>query len=177
MKKHFIIVLGIAIVAIIIAAVLIKRKQPTEIIVDEISYKVALETFLEDSELISVRKEQEEFSYYELHNVYGKLQGFIFLGEEEGYIGPINLFVKTDLERIIQEVYVWQHTETPIFVPPVKLKEFLNTFANHKIDEELKWQTDIHGLTGATVTAESIIRAVHEKGLEASRRDIFNSVP
>ncbi len=62
---------------------------------------------------------------------------------------------------------MWHHTETPIFVHPVRLREFLNTFANHGVDTELKWQTDIHGLTGATVTAEAIIREVHELGIRA----------
>ncbi len=169
-KKRISVVIGIAVV--VMASVFIfvlqsKRGQVSQVLVEELSYQPHLETFLQDSGLTSLRKEKNGFTYYELRDTYGDLQGFVFLGAEDGWAGPISLFVKTDAAGIIQRVHVWHHTETPIFVHPVRLREFLNTFANHGVDTELKWQTDIHGLTGATVTAEAIIREVHELGIRA----------
>lgn len=125
-------------------------------------------------------KEKDGFAYYELRDADGDLQGFVFLGEEEGYGGPIRLFVKVDSEGRIQKAHVWEHSETPVYVHPMKLGEFLDTFTTQKIGTELKWQTDIHGLTGATQTAESIIRGVRKLGIRAKERQIFkkdNDVP
>ncbi len=177
-KKRLSIAIGIAVVIIVtsvfVFTILTERWQPSEIVAEETSHRVHLETFLEDSGLISVGKEKDGFIYYELRDTYGDLQGFIFLGEEEGFGGPIKLFVKTDLEGIIQKVHIWQHSETPIYVHPIKLEEFLNTFANHKIDAELKWQTDVHGITGATVTAEAIIRGVRKLGIRTKEEDIYD---
>ncbi|MCI2425821.1 FMN-binding protein, partial [Candidatus Acetothermia bacterium] len=68
-------------------------------------------------------------------------------------------------------VHVWHHTETPIYV--VGLDAFLVTFANHRAEAELIWQEDVHGLTGATVTAEAIIAAVYRPGQIAYRKGIF----
>lgn len=177
-KKRLIIVTGLAVVVVMtlvfIFTILAKRRQSSEIVAEEALYKVDLEAFLEDSGLTSVRKEKEGFSYYELQNVYGDGQGFIFLGEEEGFGGPIKLFVKTDLEGIIQRIDVWQHKETPIVVPPFELRRFLDTFVPKRAEAKLEWQQDVHGITGATITAEAIIKAVHEQGLAAYEREIFS---
>jgi Na+-translocating ferredoxin:NAD+ oxidoreductase RnfG subunit len=99
------------------------------------------------------------------------LAGFVFLGSEQGWGGPINLFVKTDVAGMIQRVYVWHHTETPFWV--VGLDDFLADFAGYRADAELRWQEDVHGITGATVTAQAIIAAVHEAGRAAYQQGIF----
>ncbi len=177
-KKRLNIAIGIAVV-VMMASVFIfalqgKGRQQAQILAEELPYRTHLEAFLEDSGLTSVRKEKDGFAYYELRDADRDLYGFVFLGKEEGYGGPIRLFVKTDTKGIIQRAYVWEHRETPVFVPPVKLGEFLDTFADHRIDAELKWQTDIHGLTGATITAESIIREVRELGIMAKEKKIYD---
>ncbi len=121
--------------------------------------------------LFFVPAEKNGFVYYELHCDDRQLQGFVFLGDEEGWGGPINLFVKTDRAGIIQRVHVWQHEETPIYV--VGMDEFLATFVAHRAESELTWQEDVHGITGATVTAEAIIAAIYEPGITAYRKGIF----
>jgi Na+-translocating ferredoxin:NAD+ oxidoreductase RnfG subunit len=114
---------------------------------------------------------RNDFVYYELYTTDEQLAGFVFLGTEEGWGGPINLFVKTDAAGIIQRVYVWHHTETPIYV--AGMDTFLATFAGYKAEAELIWQEDVHGITGATVTAEAIIAAVHGAGRASYQKGIF----
>lgn len=179
-KKRFIIVTGIAVVVMVTSVFIFalqgKRRQLVQISAEGGSYRTHLETFLEDSGLTSVRKEKEGFTYYELRDTDGDLQGFIFLGEEEGYGGLIRLFVWTDIKGIIQRIDVWQHNETPIVVPPDELRRFLDTFVPKRAEAKLEWQQDVHGITGATITAEAIIKAVYEQGLAAYERGIFSPV-
>lgn len=143
-----------------------------DIIEEELLYGAYLEKFLLDAGLTFISAEKNGFAYYELHDEE-QLQGFVFLGEEEGWAGPIHLFVKTDKAGVIQQVAVWHHTETPIYV--IEMPIFLESFVEHRIMAELRWQEDLDGLTGATVTAESIIAAVHEPGLLAYRKGIFQN--
>jgi len=174
-------IIGIAIIAIIAIIVIIVifsafildffDQPPLDIVEEEPLHSGHLKDFLAGTGLIFVPVVRNDFAYYELHTADEQLAGFIFLGVEEGWGGPINLFVKTDRAGVIQRVHVWQHTETPIYV--VGLDAFLVTFAGNKAEEELIWQEDVHGITGATITAEAIIAAIQEPGQAAYQMGIF----
>jgi transcriptional regulator of nitric oxide reductase len=146
-------------------------EDPPEVIEQEPPYRVHLRELLANTGLTFVPIGRNDFVYYRLHSADKELAGFVFLGTEEGWGGPINLFVKTDAAGIIQDVYVWHHTETPIFV--VGMDDFLATFVDYKAEAELIWQEDVHGITGATVTAEAIIGAIHGAGRAAYQKGIF----
>ena len=146
------------------------QSQP-QLIEEEPSYRTHLKDFLADTGLRFVPVVRNDFTYYELYTADEQLAGFVLPGTEEGWGGPINLFVKTDVAGIIQRVYVWHHTETPIYV--IGLDDFLATFAGYKAEAELIWQEDVHGITGATVTAEAVITAVYESGRAAYQKGIF----
>lgn len=137
----------------------------------EPEHRAYLRDFLVDTGLTFVPVVRNDFVYYKLHTADDQLVGFVFLGRKEGWGGPIDLFVKTDAAGIIQRVYVWRHRESPGYV--VGLDEFLETFVGHKANAVLTWQKDVHGITGATVTAEAIIAAVHEPGQTAYQKGIF----
>lgn len=139
----------------------------------EILYKDYLKIFVSNYNLSNVVGKKNEFLYYYLYDNARELQGFVFLAEEEGWAGPIKLFIKTNLQGEIQEVYVWHHTETPVYV--IGIDDFLASFVGHKIDASLTWQQDVHGITGATVTAESIIKAIFNQGIRASEEDLFSA--
>lgn len=145
--------------------------EADRIVEEDLQYKNYLEDFLVGTGLTFVPAVKDGFTYYELRDDGDQLQGFVFLGKEEGWGGLIHLFVRTDQAGIIEQVYVWKHEETPIYV--VGMDQFLETFAGHCVDAELGWQEDIHGLTGATVTAEAIIAAVHKPGITAYRKGIL----
>jgi hypothetical protein len=134
-------------------------------------YYSYLENFLQDTGYRHLQTVKNDFTYYELYADDDKLAGFVLPGIGEGWGGQIFMFIKTDVEGIIKQVHVWQHSETPIYV--VDLEGFLSTFAGFKAGEELLWQTDIHGLTGATLTAEAVIAAVHDIGQKAHEKGIF----
>lgn len=152
--------------------ILIDVEEEVLIDIEEISYKPYLEDLLLDTGLVFIPAAKNGFVYYELRDLDERLKGFIFLGERFGWAGPIRLFVKTDIKGTIQSVYVWHHIETPEFV--IGLNDFLITFRNHKAEAELWWHADIHGLTGATFTAEAIIKAVRDVGIKAYEKGVFS---
>jgi len=132
-----------------------------------------LRAFLADTGLNFIAAVKDDLRYYELRDRAERLQGFVLLGREEGWGGPIDLFIQTDRAGIIERVYVWRHKETPIYV--VGLNAFLETFAAHPVQAQLVWRKDVHGLTGATFTAEAIIAAVGRAGRMAQQKGVFRS--
>ena len=174
-KKAIIIIATIVIITLVAVlaafALNLFEQPPPDIVAQEPPHRAYLQDFLADTGLTFVPIIKNDFAYYKLHTADEELAGFIFLGSEEGWAGPINLFVKTDDAGIIQRVQVWRHTETPIFV--VGMDDFLATFADYKAEAELIWQEDVHGITGATVTAEAIITAVYKPGRTAYQKGIF----
>jgi Na+-translocating ferredoxin:NAD+ oxidoreductase RnfG subunit len=173
-KKGILIIAIIAVLALITASaafILNFFEQPPPEIVEEGPHSLYLKKFLADTGLTYTPAVRNNFAYYELHTADEQLAGFVFLGTEEGWGGPINLYVKTDAAGIIQRVHVWHHLETPIYV--VGLEAYLATFAGYRAEAQLVWQEDVHGITGATVTAEAIIAAVRESGQTAYQKGIF----
>lgn len=163
---------GIAIVAVIIIFGLgCSNQLLLEIVKQEPPHRAYLKEFLADRRLIFVPAVKNDFIYYELYTADEKLAGFVLLGTEEGFIGPIDLFVKTDTAGIMQRLQIWQHTETPIYV--MGMDAFLATFTGYRAEAGLTWQKDVHGITGATVTAEAIITAVYGSGKAAYQKGIF----
>ncbi len=153
-----------------------ETQKPVEIeaTADEIEiplYESYLEDFLASAGYRYIQAAKNDFTYYELYANGDKLTGFLLPGVGEGWGGPIFMFVKTDTAGIIRQVHVFRHAETPIYV--VDLEGFLSTFAGFKAGTELKWQSDIHGLTGATLTAEAVIAAVRDIGQKALEKGIF----
>jgi len=138
-----------------------------------LQYTEYLEQFLSDTGLTSIPSERNGFSYYILNNNENEKAGFVFKAQGDGWGGPINMFVKTDMLGNIKRVYVFDHLETPIYV--VDLDNFLNSFMNFRIDTDLVWQKDIHGLAGATLSAEAIIEAVNNVGTQAFEKGIFEN--
>jgi len=145
--------------------------QPFNVFDEEPLHKPYLIEFLADTGLIANPAMKDNLSYYELNAVDGQLVGFVFFGAGEGWGGPIELFVKTDLSGVIERMHVWQHAETPLYV--YGLDEFLESFTTHRAEAELIWHEDVHGLTGATMTAEAIIEAVNALGRAAYEKGIF----
>jgi transcriptional regulator of nitric oxide reductase len=174
-KKSIIVIAIITIITLATVAVAFSLnffgQPPPDIAEQELLHRVHLQGFLADSGLTYIPVVRNDFAYYELYTAREQLAGFVFLGTEEGWAGPINLFVKTDIAGIIQRVYVWHHTETPIYV--VGLEAYLATFAGYQAEAELIWQEDVHGITGATVTAKAIIAAIYEPGKMAYQKGIF----
>ncbi|MCL0073369.1 FMN-binding protein, partial [Dehalococcoidia bacterium] len=167
-------IIVLAIIVVITAGAILTPhwlEQPPPDIVEPPPHRPYLEEFLVGTGLTFHPVVRNDFAYYKLHTADEQLAGFVFLGTEEGWGGPINLFIKTDAAGVIQHVHVWHHTETPIYV--VGMDAFLATFAGYKAEAELIWQEDVHGITGATVTAEAIIAAVYGPGRAAYQKGIF----
>jgi len=134
-------------------------------------YEEYLDAFMADTDLAFTQRMKNDFIYYEVFRADNTHMGFILPAIGEGWGGPINMFIKTDLSGTINRIHIWHHLETPIYV--VDLEQFLSTFTGFKVEEKLLWQTDVHGLTGATLTAEAIITAVQKTGQKAFEKGIF----
>jgi uncharacterized protein with FMN-binding domain len=174
-RKGIIIIITIpliALIAIVTGFGLNFFQAPAPHIVEpEPSHRAYLRGFLAGTGLTYTPVARNDFAYYELYTAREQLAGFVFLGTGDGWGGPLYLLVKTDVAGIIQRVYVWRHTETPIYV--VGLDAYLATFAGYQAEAELIWQEDVHGITGATITAEAIISAVYKPGRVAYQKGIF----
>ena len=107
-KKSLIIIAVIALITMVAVFGLNRFEQPPpgipDIIAQEPPHLTYLKDFLADTGLTFVPATKNDFAYYKLHTADEELAGFIFLGNEEGWGGPINLFVKTDAAGIIQRL-------------------------------------------------------------------------
>ena len=140
-------------------------------IVQKPPYENYLKAFLTDTGYTLSQAQKNDFVYYELFSGVNDPVGFVLPGVGEGWGGPIFMFIKTDTVGTIRRIHVWHHSETPIYV--VDLEGFLSTFAGFMAAEKLIWQSDVHGLTGATLTAEAVIAAVRDVGQTALEKGIF----
>jgi uncharacterized protein with FMN-binding domain len=175
-KKAVLITAGMALIAVLaVVAVNLMERSPPDIADPEPPHRTHIREHLAGTGLAFEPVEGNGLRYYTLHSADRQLAGFVLLGTEEGWTGPIHLFVRTDPAGVIERVQVWHHTETPIYV--VGLDAFLATFAGYKADATLTWQEDVHGITGATMTAQAIIAAVRGAGSAASQRGIFRRGP
>ncbi|HAZ30281.1 TPA: hypothetical protein DCY65_01760 [Candidatus Acetothermia bacterium] len=137
----------------------------------EPAHQEHLAALLANTGLTFTAATKDDLNYYRLYDSAGRLQGFVLPSTEQGWGGPIELFVQTDPAGVIARVFVWRHQETPIYV--VGLEDFLRSFRVRPAQAQLVWQRDVHGLTGATVTAEAIIAAVRRAGTLAQEKGVF----
>lgn len=90
--------------------------------------------------------------------------------EIRGYAGPIRIMVGMNTQGEISGISILSHSETPSYV--VGLDEFINQFVSRNIAGGFKLGKDLDGITGATITCESIARSV-EKSLKTAARLIL----
>ncbi|SCX95941.1 4Fe-4S binding domain-containing protein [Desulfoluna spongiiphila] len=94
-----------------------------------------------------------------------QLIGYISVGEGNGYGGPMNVAVATDLDGKITGLAVIRHRETPEWFKRVQESDYFSCFIGKKFSDPFVLGDDIDGISGATYTSRAVARA----SLEGSR--------
>lgn len=94
-----------------------------------------------------------------------KLLGYVAIGTANGYGGPLEVAVATNLEGQITGLHVANHKETPGWFDRVMNADFLEALAGKSHADSFQLGDDVDSVTGATYTA----RALAEAALDGSR--------
>ena len=106
-----------------------------------------------------LEKHKGELAYYEcLQNK--NIIGFILKTRAKGYAGNIDMLVGIDQSGNIQGMKVLAQQETPGLGARIAEQNFLGQFkARQAVDLKL---SDIHAITGATISSRAVLEAVKE---------------
>ncbi len=101
-------------------------------------------------------------SYFIGLDANGETIGYAAVGEGSGYGGPIKVIVGTDLMGNILGMRIIENHETPGFFRLVDSTGFLDQFIEKTITSPLSLESDIDGISGATVTSEAIAASLRQ---------------
>ncbi len=111
--------------------------------------------------------EGNEIVYYEAYNEGGKLIGYTFVAEKEGFKGPIEIAGGVDLNYKVTAIMVIKQTETPGLGAKIATPEFQGQFSGVSVEElNLSPEGNIDAVTGATISSKAVIDAIREKVTE-----------
>jgi len=116
----------------------------------------------------SFSQKKENFRYFKAYKDK-KLSGYAFLTtdlapEIKGYGGPIEILVGIDLKAKIKGLKILKHRETPeYFKNPFA---FLSQFKGKTPEDEITVGKDINAITGATISAIAVSKAVKKSLLK-----------
>lgn len=106
-------------------------------------------------------KEQKTSLIYQGLDDKGKVIGFAFVGEANGYGGTVRVLVGVaeDSSKILN-VKVLEHTETPGLGSKIEDESFRKQFVGKTVDDPIKLGQDIDLISGATVSSRAVAEAV-----------------
>lgn len=109
---------------------------------------------------------------FKAKNKTGRLLGYAFLAEGNGYQGTIKLIagIKTDLETLVG-IEILESQETPGLGQEITTDEFRSQFENLKTSPEITCvkgkkptrPNEIQAITGATVSSSAVISILNQK--------------
>lgn len=106
--------------------------------------------------------EDEEASYYKVHNQEGEFIGVAFKAKGKGYSGTVETMAGMKNDGTITAIKVLSQAETPGLGNNITEPDFIKRFNNKKIEELAK----IQGITGATISSKAVIDSVTDKAEE-----------
>ncbi len=124
--------------------------------------------------------EMDRFEYHDdidVYTIFGSEQeviGYAFNAKAQGYGGDIELLValeNTDLSEdniVIKGISVLSHTETPGLGAKIEEGSFLQQFEKTEVQNVRLAANggEIDAISGATVSSEAVVDAVHDLALE-----------
>lgn len=185
-KKEIIMptVIMVSISFIIILALSLTNKFTSPIIkkLDEKNQKESMQKVLkaETYEKLPLYYGGEETAVYHIAKNDGKILGYIFITEENGYGGAVSVMTAIKPDGKIKAVYVLDVAEeTPGLGKKAAEKDFYSQFSGLKDkvslvkSEPKEDKNEIKALTGATITSKAVTRAVN-KALDYSEKILHN---
>lgn len=135
--------------------------------------------------LEAVRQAMPQASHFERVNdgVYSawvdrserELIGYVAIGTANGYGGPLQLAVATDLNGEIVGLSIVAHKETPNWFDRVVSKGLLDALIGKSHADRFELGLDVDAVTGATYTSRALAEAAME-GSQAAARELGLSV-
>ncbi len=106
-----------------------------------------------------------------------QLLGYIALGEGNGYGGPINLAIATNLQGIITGMAVVSHRETPSWYKRVRENDLFSRIIGKSYDDIFEIGRDVDGVSGATYTSRGITEAAQYGSRHLAEKNLQFRVP
>ncbi|WP_136795230.1 FMN-binding protein [Desulfosediminicola ganghwensis] len=103
--------------------------------------------------------------------------GYIVVGEGNGYGGPMNLAVATDLQGRIVGLAVVRHRETPSWFKRVQENGFFSGLIGKSFRDPFTLGRDIDAVSGATYTSRGIADAALRGSRLVAEKNLNFSVP
>ena len=108
-------------------------------------------------------REQSTTLVYQGVDQQGKIVGYAFVGEGNGYGGVVRVLVGVnEASDEIVKIKVLEHSETPGLGSRVEGEDFRNRFVGKTVEDPIQVNQDIDNLSGATVSARAVAQAVRE---------------
>ncbi len=98
-----------------------------------------------------------------------ELLGYVAIGTANGYGGPLEVAVATDLDGNIVGLHVANHKETPGWFDRVMKQDFLESLTGKSYTDRFELGDDVDSVTGATYTSRALAEAVMEGNRAAAR--------
>ena len=100
---------------------------------------------------------------YEIRNQNdGHLSSVLIVSKSQGWGGPLKLGTIIDSEQSVQQVIILSHKETPTFYQSLTNNHFFIQYQNKKINERFQVETDIDGVSGATISSKAFTKAIRK---------------
>lgn len=109
-------------------------------------------------------------NYWKARSEKNRLLGFVFFSEWEGYADLIKVGVGVDKKGKIVQVRVLDENETPGFKVQFDTPKWLNQFLSLKTSEF----GQINVVTGATISAKTVLHSVREGVDKLFRNEVLN---
>jgi len=109
-------------------------------------------------------------NYWKALNEKNQLLGFLFFSEWEGYADVIKMGVGVDAKGKIVQVRVLHEDETPGFKVRFNTPKYLNQFLGLSTSQF----GEIGVVTGATISAKTVLHTVQEGVDKLFRNEVLN---
>jgi len=123
---------------------------------------ITVKQFFPQTEITEELK-SNEIIYYRVFDKEKNLLGYVFICETKGYTSTIKAIVGVEPSGKIKEIKILEQNETPGIGTRITEREFLNSFIGKTKKDK------IDTISGATISSQSIIKAVKE-----SLKEIFS---
>jgi electron transport complex protein RnfG len=106
-------------------------------------------------------KEQKTTIIYQGVDAQGRIIGYAFVGEGNGYGGAIRVLVGVDesTDQVIN-LKILNHSETPGLGSRVEEEGFRNQFVGKTAQDPIAVNQDINAISGATISSRAVADAV-----------------
>ena len=105
----------------------------------------------------------------------------LILNTEQGWGGPFTTAVSIDTGRVIKDVLVLDHRETPSFFEKLVESGYFDQFKDKYLGDRFEIEHDVEAISGATVSSRAFSRSIgtsaHWIGRDSFAMDIIETPP